>query len=174
MAYEMTAVLFGPKTIEGSAKNLNDVIKILHTELINAGFIPRQEVDAAGNCFRLKAGFGAYAKVHYRAVGSDVILTPEARAHSGWVIFLLCCICGCIPGIIGIVIRDRNVKKVIRRLPTILESTHSQYKSQFPASAPPKPTESESEALPAKHCVHCGTKLVTGAAFCPKCGKKVS
>jgi len=177
---EMVVVPFAPKTIIGAARNLDELIRILQSELTTAGFSPKPETDAAGNSFRLKAGFGALAKVYYRAVGDDVILTPEARASMGWLLFLLCCFLGCIPGLIGIYIRDRNVKKVTRRLPTVLEATNSSYIARFPPSAPaypplaPRPpAPPPPEALRAKkYCAYCGAEMRVEAVYCPRCGKQ--
>ena len=160
MAYEMAAVLFAPKTIEGAAKNFDELVKTLQSELITVGFNPRAEVDSGGNYFKLKAGFGVSAKVYYRPVGKDVILTPEARGSS-WVWLL--CIIGLCPGLIGFIIRDRNVKKTIRRLPTVLEAVNSIFKAQSPPSPP-------SQTL--KNCNSCGAEMGIEDEYCVRCGKK--
>ena len=174
MSYEMVAVLFAPKTVAGAAKNFDELIKILQSELTTAGFNPKPDVDSGGNFFRLKAGFGASAKVYYRAVGDDAILTPEVRPHRGWVLVLLCCIPPfLIPPLIGIIIRDRNVKKAIRRLPTVLEATNSNYKARFPLTAPAYvPPSVPTIPETGRKCVYCGSKIEIDDIYCQKCGKK--
>jgi len=171
MSYEMVAILFAPKTVAGAARNFEELLKILQSELTTGGFSPKPEVDSAGNFFKLKAGFGVSAKVYYRAVGDDVILTPEVKGGSSWV-WLLCCVF-LIPGLVGLIIRERNVKKTMTRLPTVLETTNSSYKARFPLTKAymPQPAPAISPETGRK-CAYCGSKMEIDDIYCQKCGKK--
>ena len=170
MSYEMAVVLFAPKTVAGAARNFEELLKILQSELTTVGFSPKPEVDSAGNFFKLKAGFGVSAKVYVRAVGDDVILTPEVKGGSSWV-WLLCCAFG-IPGLVGLMIRGRNVNKAIKRLPTVLEATNSSYKARFPLTPAYVPPSVPAIPETGRKCVYCGSKMEIDDIYCQKCGKK--
>lgn len=159
------------KTVVGAARNLDGLIGILQSELTAAGFSPKPESDAAGNFLRLKAGFGVSAKVYHRPVGDDVILTWTLTG-SRWL--WLVCLCGLCPGLIGLLIRDRNVNKVRKRLPTILEAANSSYKAQFPPFAPAYPPPAAPAPTPPtkKYCMDCGAEMPVQGTYCPRCGKR--
>ncbi|TSA57903.1 hypothetical protein D4R42_00745 [bacterium] len=125
MGYRISVGSFAPITMEGVAKRIDEVIGTLKSELTKAGFSPKQDVDTEGNLFKLKLGLGASAKVHYKAVGDDVILTPQMVNYSFGVIWqeLRWCCMGGFLFLLAKVIRDRNVKNTIRKLLTVLEST---------------------------------------------------
>lgn len=133
---EVGAVPYGPRTLKGAAAKVNDVIAILSSELATRGLSPKHKMDEAGNYYSLGVGFAVEGKIYYRAVGNDVILTPEVHGKS-W-IWLLCCL-GLCPAVIAAVIRSNRQKKAYMKLAMVLEAVDAVYRSQHGPEAGREP-----------------------------------
>ena len=84
-------------------------------------------------------------------------------------------------GTVGLL--DENTKEIwimyrpVKSAPVKEKYTGDELDRKLRAFLPPGayPAEEKTEASAEEHvfCIHCGTRLPAGAAFCPKCGKAV-
>jgi len=125
-------VSYGAKTITGAAKNFDDYVSILESQLISLGLEPKREIGTEGNYFRVKGGIGCTGRVYYKSVGNDIIVTPEVtRSTIGTIlpVLLLCLLL--IPGLLVWVWVSRNIRKTMAKVLNALESSISAYKAAF-------------------------------------------
>jgi hypothetical protein len=127
---------YGVRVVDGAAKNFNEYISILQLQLVSLGLEPKQEIATEGNYFKIKGGFGCTARVYYKSIGNDVIVTPEVtRSTIGTIlpVFLLCLLL--IPGIVMWIWTSRNIRKTAGKVLNALESSIAAYKAQFRRAA---------------------------------------
>lgn len=123
---------YGVKTIAGAAKNFDDYISILQSQLTSLGLEPEQEIATEGNCFKVKGGFGCKARVYYKSVGKDIIVTPEVTRSTVFIVIepILLCL-GVCPGIVAWMWSSRNLSKTIAKVSNGIESSMAAYKASF-------------------------------------------
>lgn len=123
---------YGTKTIKGAAENLNSFANVLMSQLTVVGLKPKHEITNLGNCFRLGRGLvmvGVTARIYYKVVGDDIVVTPEIT-RSFWYNFLLpilLCILFVVPGVIYYIWTNRNMSRAIARVSFAIESSMSMY-----------------------------------------------
>ena len=125
---------YGAKTITGAAKNFDDYVSILESQLISLGLEPKREIGTEGNYFRVKGGIGCTGRVYYKSVGNDIIVTPEVRRSTSFpVIFCILLCLGVCPGIFAWGWAKRNLSKTMAKVSHGIESSISAYKAVFSA-----------------------------------------
>ena len=86
-----------------------------------------------GNSFRIAGGFGCIARIHFMAVGNDVIVAPEVvRSIWGIVLAIILLPAFIIPGVIVWLIGRRNIQRTMARIMYGIESSIAAYQAQFP------------------------------------------
>ena len=121
---------YGTKVLEGSAEDINRYANILQSQLTFAGLKPKHEVTNLGNCFRLSVGIGTTARVYYKSVGRDIVITPEVTRSFLYVFILPILIClGICPGIIYYIWTNRNMYRALARISFCIELSMSMYNS---------------------------------------------
>ena len=123
---------YGTRTISGAAKNFDDYVSILQSQLISLGLKPQQKIAREGNYFKVRGGFGCTARVYYKSVGNDIIVTPEVtRSTIGTIlpVLLLCLLL--IPGIVLWIWVSRNKRITQAEVSNAIESSITAYKAQF-------------------------------------------